>query len=89
MDSLLITGGSGFLGGAFRVIADLKPKTIIHTAALANMEKSRYIHPMGQSGHLLSPQYDNLLVRWQKGDYLAMQTKDYPRAESLVLEVID
>jgi len=53
------------------------------------MEKSRYIHPMGQSGHLLSPQYDNLLVRWQKGDYLAMQTKDYPRAESLVLEVID
>jgi penicillin amidase len=53
---------------------------------LADMEKSRYIHPMGQSGHLLSPQYDNLLVRWQKGDYLAMQMKDYPRGENLVLE---
>jgi len=73
MDSLLITGGSGFLGGHLaaaepvntfvtyhktplsgltnvvelditnseatkRVIADLKPKTIIHTAALANMD---------------------------------------------------
>jgi len=53
---------------------------------LSEIERSRYMHPMGQSGHLLSPQYDDLLPLWQKGEYLPIQTKDYPVTETLVLE---
>ena len=53
---------------------------------LSGMDTSRYILPPGQSGHLLSPQYDDMLPLWQKGEYLQIQTKDYPVAETLVLE---
>ncbi len=55
---------------------------------LAEMNNSRYIHPMGQSGHLLSPHYDDLLSLWQKGEYLRKKTKDYPVAARLVLEPV-
>ena len=53
---------------------------------LSNVEASRYMYPIGQSGHVLSPQYDDLLPLWQKGEYLPMQTKDYQVAETLILE---
>lgn len=53
---------------------------------LADMENSRYIQIMGQSGHLLSSQYDNMLEPWQKGEYFRMQTKNYPIANTLTLE---
>jgi penicillin amidase len=55
---------------------------------LAELNNSRYIHPMGQSGHLLSPHYDNLLSLWQKGEYLPNKTKDYPVADRLVFEPV-
>jgi penicillin amidase len=52
----------------------------------ANLDNSRYIQSTGQSGHLLSPHYDDLLPLWQQGEYLLNKTKDYPVADRLVLE---
>ncbi|APD09180.1 MULTISPECIES: penicillin acylase family protein [Thermus] len=39
---------------------------------LSNPEGSLFVHPMGQSGHLLSPHYADLLPLWARGDYLPM-----------------
>ncbi|GLV48072.1 penicillin acylase [Thermus sp. LT1-2-5] len=39
---------------------------------LAEPERSLFVHPMGQSGHFLSPHYADLLPLWAKGDYLPM-----------------
>lgn len=57
-----------------------------HIVDLAELNNSRFIHPMGQSGHLLSPQFDDLLSLWQQGLYLPMRTEDYPVRERLSLE---
>jgi len=83
-------GGDRFtVNVAAYVFEDLK---MVHGASyrqvidLAEMDNSRYIHPMGQSGHLLSPHYDDLLPLWQKGEYILIPTKDYPQAETLILE---
>jgi len=53
---------------------------------LAALDNSRYIQSTGQSGHLVSPHYDDLLLLWQKGEYLPIKTKDYSVAARLVLE---
>ncbi|GAA5336310.1 penicillin acylase family protein [Thermus hydrothermalis] len=39
---------------------------------LSNPEGSLFVHPMGQSGHPLSPHYADLLPLWAKGEYLPM-----------------
>ncbi|WP_038049282.1 penicillin acylase family protein [Thermus caliditerrae] len=39
---------------------------------LSDPEASLFIHPMGQSGHFLSPHYADLLPLWQRGAYLPM-----------------
>ncbi|MCS7058367.1 MAG: penicillin acylase family protein [Meiothermus sp.] len=39
----------------------------------AELERSLFIHPMGQSGHPLSAHYDNLLAPWARGGYLPMR----------------
>jgi penicillin amidase len=39
---------------------------------LADLEASLFIHPMGQSGHFLSPHYADLLPLWARGAYLPM-----------------
>jgi len=67
----------------FRMIHGASYRQVID---LAKLDNSRYIHPMGQSGQLLSPHYDDLLPLWQKGEYLPNKTKDYPVADRLVLE---
>jgi penicillin amidase len=53
---------------------------------LGDMENSRYMHFMGQSGHIMSSQYDDLLPLWQKGEYLLMKIIDYPIKDQLWLE---
>ncbi len=52
---------------------------------LADLEASLFIHPMGQSGHLLSPHYADLLPLWEKGSYLPMRLKA-PARSVLLLE---
>jgi penicillin G amidase len=39
---------------------------------LANMQNSVFLNPLGQSGNILSPLYDNLLRAWSEGAYLPM-----------------
>jgi penicillin amidase len=57
---------------------------------LAALDSSRFIIPAGQSGHVWSPQYDDLLPRWGKVEYLAMrfsrEAVDAAQAHRLVLE---
>jgi len=39
---------------------------------LARPEQSRFIHPPGQSGNVLSRHYADLLLLWARGEYLPM-----------------
>jgi penicillin amidase len=47
-----------------------------HILDFADLENSRFIHPLGQSGALLSSGYDNLLPKWAGGQYLPMRMKE-------------
>jgi penicillin amidase len=40
---------------------------------LAALDASRFVIPMGQSGHVWSPHYANLLDAWTKVEYLPMR----------------
>ncbi len=51
-----------FWGPSYRELVDL-----------ADPERSRFIHPMGQSGNVLSRHYADLLARWARGEYLPMR----------------
>ncbi|MGQ9753347.1 MAG: penicillin acylase family protein [Thermaceae bacterium] len=53
---------------------------------LSDPSRSLFIHPMGQSGHLFSPSFANLLPLWAKGAYLPMRFEEAPR-RMLVLDV--
>jgi penicillin amidase len=85
-------GGCGYTVN--KALYDPKDLRMVHGPSyrqvidLAENDNSRYIHPMGQSGHLLSPHYDDLLPLWQQGEYLRQKTKDYPVAARLVLEPV-
>ncbi len=55
---------------------------------LSALEDSRLIIPTGQSGHLLSPHYDDLSSLWSEGAYLTVRTDldaVRPTAQRLVL----
>ncbi|WP_167481957.1 penicillin acylase family protein [Thermus caldilimi] len=52
---------------------------------LAHPEASLFIHPMGQSGHFLSPHYADLLPLWAEGAYLPMRLEP-ARGQILLLE---
>jgi penicillin amidase len=43
----------------------------------SNMENSIYINSPGQSGNILSKNYNDLLPLWIKGEYLSMKTNNY------------
>jgi penicillin amidase len=58
-------------GSSYRQIVDM-----------ANLESSLFLNPLGQSGALFSPLYDNLLKAWQDSTYLPMQTTAQPGAFS-------
>lgn len=49
---------------------------------LADLEQSVFLNPLGQSGNILSPHYDDLLEAWSNGTYLAMKTTGYTAAET-------
>jgi len=50
----------------------------------SDLESSLYIVSTGQSGHLLSNQYDNLASLWKRGEYIPMVLDpDLARAGSL------
>jgi penicillin amidase len=57
---------------------------------LADLGASRFIHPVGQSGQVLSGDYSNLIDRWQRVQYLPMrydkQAINAAAAGRLVLE---
>ena len=38
----------------------------------SDLESSLFIISTGQSGHILSNQYDNLANLWKRGDYIPM-----------------
>jgi len=63
------------VGSSYREILDF-----------SNLENSLFIHPMGQSGNLLSSQYANLLPLWARVEYLPMRMKDFPVQQRQVLE---
>jgi penicillin amidase len=51
------------------------------------MENSLFLNPLGQSGNMLSPKYDNLLELWSDADgsYMQMRMSGYPSDEVLTL----
>jgi penicillin amidase len=57
---------------------------------LHQLDASRFVQAIGQSGQLLNPNYSNLIVRWQRVDYLPMcfeqMTIDQAAEDRLVLE---
>lgn len=57
-----------------------------HIVDLANPQNSLFVHPMGQSGSLLSGEYSDYLGKWQRGEYFPMKTKDYRLRNRLMLE---
>lgn len=56
-----------------------------HVADLPDNDESVLIHPMGQSGNVLSGDFDNLLDMWAEGEYLPMRTSGYEVKETLTL----
>ena len=42
---------------------------------LDNLDASLYMHSTGQSGHLLSPHYDDFAERWRQVDYIPMSLR--------------
>ncbi|MCX7784219.1 MAG: penicillin acylase family protein [Meiothermus sp.] len=44
-----------------------------HILDFSDLERSLFIHPMGQSGAQLSGDYDSLLQKWARGQYLPMR----------------
>jgi penicillin amidase len=57
---------------------------------LSDLDASRFVQPVGQSGNLLSRNYSNLIARWQCGAYLPMRfqqaTIEQAAPDRLVLE---
>ena len=59
---------------------------------MGDLSKSVFSFPSGQSGHLGSPHYDDLIEPWLKGDYLPMlwtrgQVEDHAR-DRLILSAV-
>lgn len=57
------------------------PMTTGHAASLRalydldNLDASLYMHSTGQSGHVLSPHYDDFAERWRQVDYIPMSLR--------------
>jgi penicillin amidase len=77
-------------------VAGYNPNTFTQTAGpsyreivdASNMNGSRFIHPMGQSGDPLSPRFDDFLPLWRDVKYIPMSTdeKDWGATEKLELK---
>ena len=86
--------GVAFGGDRYTVnVGPFDPRTLRMTKGpsyrqivdLSDPEASWFLHPMGQSGHLLTPHFADLLPLWGKGAYLPMRFAEPPRKQ-LVLE---
>lgn len=49
-------------GASYRQIVDL-----------GNLNQSYFMQTLGQSGHVMSPHYDDLMAKWRNGKYLQMK----------------
>ena len=77
-------------------VAGYNPDTFIQTAGpsyreivdASNMDGSRFIHPMGQSGDPFSRHYDDFLPLWRDVKYIPMSAleKDWGKTETLELK---
>ncbi len=84
-------GGDGF---TVTPVMPIRDRTFVSSyrqiVDLAALDASRFVIPMGQSGHVWSDRYADLLEKWDKVEYLPMRfTKDAvdaALAERLVLE---
>jgi len=52
---------------------------------LADLDRSLFIQATGQSGHILSRHYRDLLERWRDGGYVLMPVSPAPTAAVLSL----
>lgn len=59
-------------GPSYRGVYDLAT-----VGASAGDERSVFLNPLGQSGNILSTDYDNLLQDWSQTRYLSMLTRGY------------
>ncbi len=77
-------------------VGGYNPDTFIQSAGpsyreivdASNMDGSRFIHPMGQSGDPFSRHYDDFLELWRDVKYIPMsaQEKDWGKTETLELK---
>jgi penicillin G amidase len=77
-------------------VAGYNPDNFVQTAGpsyreivdASNMDGSRFIHPMGQSGDPMSGNYANLLPLWRDVKYIPMSTqeKDWGKTDTLELK---
>jgi penicillin G amidase len=77
-------------------VAGYNPETFTQTAGpsyreivdASNMDGSKFIHPMGQSGDPMSNHYDDFLPLWRDVKYIPMSTqeKDWGKTQTLELK---
>jgi penicillin amidase len=77
------TPGDGYTlnVGQHHIGNDQEPFTSTYGASMraiydfADLDRSLFIHPTGQSGNVASPLYDNFAERWAAVDYVPMSTR--------------
>ena len=58
-----------------------------HISDLSDLNgNSVFLNPPGQSGELLSDEYDSLLAMWKSGRYLEMKSANYDVKESYMVK---
>lgn len=81
------SGGSYTLLRGRTDFREKNPYANVHASAyrawydLGAPDASQFVISTGQSGHFLSPHYDDLAAKWAASDYIAMTTRreDYER----------
>jgi penicillin amidase len=83
-------------GNAFTITPVMPIKSDIYVSSyrqivnMASLDDSLFVIPAGQSGHVWSPQYDDLLPKWRAGDYVPMrfsrEAVDASQASRLTLQ---
>ena len=64
--------------GGMRISDDIMPFSHVHGSGfrgvydLADLDRSRFIIATGQSGHILSPHYRNMMWQWRDGGFVVL-----------------
>ena len=82
-DLVVAVGGDGTTVNAahYRLSDEGRPFAAILAATyratydLADLDRSRFVAPTGQSGNPLSPRYRDFLKLWARGEYVPMTTR--------------